>query len=182
MLPLMAGDVVTVPTDLVVTGDIVNATIVPADFSKPGRDSFAICGDADTVTAGNTFYYGPNFTLPTDSATTVAGMRCNIDAAGNATVGNVDEAIYENKAFSVLSFTCRNEQDANALVLFQLIVDEAVVVPAATCFIADNKRECVSDVQTTTDIAADAKVAMSAFSSSSVGANNGFICTVEVAF
>lgn len=144
----------------------------------PGRGHFVICGEATTIN-NNTVYYGPDIDLTADSST---GLDCDIDAVGNTTEATADAPAYTNKAVHVLGMTCRNEGDANAAISFTLRTAAGATVPSVTCSIADGERDCVADVQTTTIIAAGATVAVAGASSSNVGDNNGFVCSVDVAF
>lgn len=144
----------------------------------PGRDSFNICGEATTIN-NNTVYYGPSTTL---TANTFNGQACDINAVGNTTEATADEAVYTSKAVQVVGMTCRNEGDANAAISFTLRTAAGATVPSVTCTIADNARDCVADIQTTTAIAAGATVAIAAASTADVGDNNGFVCKVDVVY
>lgn len=141
-----------------------------------GIGSFKICGDADTVN-NNTVYYGADLTLAANHQ-----LNCDIDATGNTTEATVDIPVFTNKAFDVLGMTCRNEQDANADITYTLRTAEGATVPSVTCTIADGERDCVADIQTTTQIAAGATVSIGASSTSDVGAANGFICEIHTLF
>lgn len=177
-LPLMAGDVLFVPPGTVSSTDIVVATISPVDIGQPGRGSFSICGDAVTIDT-NTIYYGP---LKVLVANISDGAQCNINTTGSTVEVVVADIVYLNKAFAVLAMTCRNEKDADSNISFTFRSAGAVTTPSVTCTISDNDRDCVADVQTTTDIAAGATVAVAAAAASDIGINNGFNCQVEVAF
>ena len=143
-----------------------------------GVSSFTICGDGVTVNA-NTVYYGPSIVL---LANTSGGQTCDINATGNATEATADAPIYTNQAFQVLGMTCRNEGDAAMDVSYTLRSAEAAVAPSVTCSIADNDRDCVADVHTTTDIAAGATVAVAVASPTDLGAATGFVCQIFVAY
>lgn len=171
------GEVV-LPTGAIGTTEILDATILPADVAQPGRGSFNICGEATTID-NNTVYYGPSIVL---LASTSGGQTCDINAAGNTTEATADAPIYTNQAVAVLGMTCRNEADADADISFTLRTAAGDTVPSVTCTILDGERDCVADIQTTTDIAAGATVAIAAASSSDIGDDNGFNCQVEVAF
>ena len=158
----------TVVDDLTVSGDI---------FGK-GISSFNICGDATTVN-NNTVYYGPSITL---TANTSGGQACDITAAGNVTEATADEPIYTSQAVQVIGMTCRNAQDQGAAISYTLRTAAGATVPSVTCSIADNLRDCVADVQTTTLIAAGATVAIAAASTADVGASMGFVCQVFVQY
>jgi hypothetical protein len=155
-----------------------STSIAKEPLLNPGRDWFNICGEATTVN-NNTVYYGPSITLLASSGN---GQTCDIHAAGNATEATADAPIYTNKAVQVLGMTCRNEADANANITYTLRTAAGATVPSVTCTIADGERDCVADVQTTTAIAAGATVVIAASSSSDVGDNNGFVCTISVAY
>ncbi len=143
-----------------------------------GVDFFNICGEATTVN-NNTVYYGPSIVL---LANTMNGQTCDINATGNTTEATADAPIYTNKAVKVQGMTCRNEADANAAVTFTLRTAAGATVPSVTCTIADNERDCVADVQTTTNIAAGAAVAIAASSTANIADNNGFVCNVAVTY
>jgi phage tail sheath gpL-like len=143
-----------------------------------GIGFFNICGEATTIN-NNTVYYGPNLTL---TANTINGQACDINAAGSTTEATADAPVYTNKAFKVQGMTCRNEGDANANISFTLRTAEGATVPSVTCTIADNERDCVADIGTSTDIAAGATVAIAAASSGNIGDNNGFVCTISTTF
>jgi hypothetical protein len=143
-----------------------------------GVSSFNICGDNTTIN-DNIVYYGPSIAL---TANTSGGQACDINAAGNTTEGTADAPIYTSQAFQVLGMTCRNEADAGADISYTLRSAAAATVPSVTCTIADDDRDCVADVQSTTDIAAGATVAVAAAAGSAVGDNTGFICQVFVAY
>ena len=153
-------------------------SIGAAEMTYSHRGSFNICGDATTVNA-NTVYYGPNLTL---LANTSGGQTCDINAAGNTTEATVDLLVYADKAFAVTGMTCRGEGDMAMDLSYTLRSAAAATVPSVTCTIPDNYVDCVADVQTTTDIAAGATVAIAVAGAGSVGANGGFVCEVEVAF
>lgn len=142
-----------------------------------GRDFFTICGEATTIN-NNTVYYGPGTTLTANTS----GQNCDINATGNTTEATADEPIFASQAFHVTGMTCRNEADANANISFTLRTAAGATSPSVTCTIADNARNCVADIQTTTQIAAGATVAIAASSTSDVGDNNGFICKVDIAY
>ncbi len=154
-------------------------TVAYDPLINPGRAFFTICGEATTVN-NNTVYYGPITTTLT--ANIPGGQACDIDGAGNTTEATADAPAFGAKAFHVLGMTCRNEADANANISFTLRSAAAATTPSVTCTIADGERDCVADVQTTTAIASGATVAVAAASSSDVGDNNGFICTVSIAY
>lgn len=149
-----------------------------AASASPGTGWFNICGNADTVN-NNTVYYGPDITLLASSGN---GQTCDINAAGNTTEATADAPILTNQAFQVSGMICRNEADANADISFTLRSAAAATTPSVTCTIADGERDCVADVQTTTAIAAGATVAVAAASTSDVGINNGFLCTVSIRY
>ena len=157
--------------------DVVKVNVTQLGLVKQNRGSFVICGEADTVN-NNTVYYGPDITL----ATSNGGLTCDINAAGNTTEATADAPVYTNQAVEVRGMTCRNEADANADISFTLRTAAGATVPSVTCTISDGERDCVADIKTTTDIAAGATVAIAAASTSNVGANNGFVCDVEVAY
>ena len=142
-----------------------------------GISSFLICGDGTTVST-NTVYYGPSIVL---LANTSGGQTCEINAAGNTTEATADAPIYTSKAVQVLGMTCRNEGDAAMDVTYTLRSAEAATTPAIACTIADDDRDCVADVQSTTDIAAGATVAVAVSAGADLGANTGFVCQVFVA-
>jgi len=156
---------------------VVSTTGVVSWSTLNGRGHFTICGDADTVN-DNTVYYGPDTTLVANTN----GLKCDIAAVGNATEATADAPVYTSQAFQVLAMTCRNAQDANANISFTLRTAAGATAPSVTCTIADDARDCVADIQTTTAVAAGATVAIAAASTSDIGASNGFICEVEVAF
>lgn len=147
-------------------------------LGSQGIDFFNVCGEATTIN-NNTIYYGASTTL---TANTFNGQACDINAVGNATEATADSPIYTNKDVYITGMTCRNEADANANISYTLRTAAGATVPSVTCTIADGERDCVADVQTTTAIAAGATVAVAAASSSNVGDNNGFVCTVGVAY
>lgn len=148
-----------------------------AGVAHAGRDFFTICGDNTTIN-NNTVYYGPSTTL---TANTANGQACDINAAGNTTEATADEPILTG-AFHVLGMTCRNEADANAAISYTLRSAAAATTPSVTCTIADDIRSCVADVQTTTQIAAGATVAIAAASTGNIGDNTGFVCKVDIAY
>ena len=142
-----------------------------------GRGVFVICGDATTVN-NNTVFYGPDLSLSANNE----GFNCDINAVGGAVEADEDEPIYTNQEFLVASMTCRNEGDADASISYTLRNDGGNLTPSVTCTIADNERDCVANVQTTTTVHAADAVALAVASTSDVGNNNGFICTVQVRF
>lgn len=143
-----------------------------------GFDTFNICGEATTIN-NNTIYYGPSTTL---TANTLNGQACDINATGNATEATADAPIYTNQAFKVTGMTCRNEGDANADISFTLRTAAGATSPSVTCTIADGERDCVADVQTSTNIAAGATVAIAAASTGDIADGNGFVCAVGVSY
>lgn len=159
--------------------ELNNVAVDEALMAKQGRGSFVICGEADTVN-NNTVYYGPDITLLGTSG--FGGLTCDINAVGNTTEATADAPIYTNQAVAVMGMTCRNEADANADISFTLRTAAGATTPSVTCTISDGERDCVADVQTTTDIAAGATVAIAAASTGDIAAANGFVCEVEVAY
>ncbi len=156
----------------------IDATLVGANNAYPGEGWFNICGEATTIN-NNTVYYGPSNTLLASSGN---GQTCDINAVGNTTEATADAPTLTNQAFHVTGMVCRNEGDANAAVSFTLRTAAGATAPSVTCSIADGERDCVADVQTTTIIAAGATVAVAAASTSDVADNNGFVCTVAIAY
>lgn len=175
---LVAGGVMHARPGIVVSREIVDATILPADFSQAGRSTFSICGEATTIN-NNTIYYEPSLTLAADTS---GGQKCDINAVGNATETSADNIVFTNQAFAVLGMTCRNEGDANADISFTLRAAAADVSPSVRCVIADGDRECVANEQTTTNVAASALISLAATSTGDIPDANGFNCHVEVAF
>jgi hypothetical protein len=173
---LMVLDFTNDDQDIITATDVFGLGSDATD--QGGRGHFVICGEATTIN-NNTVYYGPDIDLTADSST---GLDCDIDATGNATEATADAPAYTNKAVHVTGMTCRNEGDANANISFTLRTAAGATVPSVTCTIADGERDCVADIQTTTAIAAGATVAVAGASSSNVGDNNGFVCTVDVSF
>lgn len=142
-----------------------------------GRGVFVVCGDATTVN-NNTVYYGPDISLSANNE----GFNCDINAVGGTVEADEDEPVYTNQEFLVASMTCRNEGDANANITYTLRNDAGDTTPSVTCTIADNERDCVANIQTTSTIHAADAVAIAVSSTSDIGNNNGFICTVQVRF
>ncbi len=140
--------------------------------------SFNICGEATTVN-NNTVYYGPSIIL---LANTSGGQTCDINAAGSVTESVDDEPIYTNQAVQVVGMTCRTEADANAAISYTLRTAEVPTVPSVTCSVADGERDCVADIQTTTEIAAAATVAIAAASTADIADANGFVCQVFLTY
>lgn len=165
---------------LKIAGTAISASAAQINLvgANPGRGFFTICGDAVTIN-NNTIYYGPSDTL---TANVPGGAACDITAAGNATEATADAPAFGDLGFQVLGMWCRNQADANAAVSFTLRTAAGATVPSVTCSIADNSRNCVADVQTTTAVASGATVAVAAASTSDVGASNGFSCTIAIAY
>jgi len=163
--PTVAGSVPTVGTDGVTA------------WVPPGRATIVICGDQVTVADATPVYYGPNRTL----TATASGLTCDLAAAGDVTEATVDEPAFDALAFQVLSLVCRNTADANAAVSYTLRTAAGATTPSVTCSIADNGRDCTTNVGTTTAIASAATLAVAVASTADLGAN-GFVCTLNVAF
>lgn len=166
-----------IASETITNDNIDNGTILFADMFQAGIAHAVICGEATTIN-NNTVYYGPNLTWVTSST----GMTCDGNAAGNTTEATVDEPIYTNQGFFVRGMVCRNEADANADISFTLRDNAGATTPSVTCTIADNERNCVADVQSTTVIAAGSPVAIAAASTGNIADNNGFVCTLYVAY
>ena len=139
-----------------------------------GVTTFNICGEGTTVN-NNTVFYGPSIVL---LANTSGGQTCDINAAGNTTEATADAPILTNQAIGVVGMTCRNEGDAGADLSFTLRTAAGATSPSVTCTISDNDRDCVADIQTTTNIAAAATVAVAVASSGDIGDGNGFVCQI----
>lgn len=148
-----------------------------AALENAARFSYRICGDATTVN-NNTVYYGPSLTL---TANTHDGLACDITAAGNTTEATADEPILQGTAHQVLGMVCRLAADLNADISFTLRTAAGATTPSVTCTIPDNSISCAANVQTTTNIAAGATVAIAAASTSNLGAD-GFVCNVSAAY
>lgn len=155
---------------------LVATTTGVLSYRPPGRAQITICGDQTTV-AANTVYYGPNRTL----AANATGLTCDLTALGNITEATVDEPAFDALTFQVLSQVCRNTIDANADVSYTLRTAGGATTPSVTCTIADNGRDCTTNVGTTTVIASAATLAIAVASAGDLDAN-GFVCTLEVAF
>jgi len=170
---------ITLSTDSTGDGEVVlpAGSIGASEETYAGRAQIVICGDQDTVN-NNTIYYGPSVTL---TATDTGGMDCDLTAAGNATEATADAPAFGAKAFQVRGMVCRSG-DQNASVSYTLRSAAAATTPSVTCTIADNETDCVADIQTTTNIASGATVAIAAASTSNVGAVGGFACTIDIAY
>lgn len=143
-----------------------------------GRTQIHICGDLDTVN-NTTLFWGPEKTVA--ASATIGGLQCDTTQAGNGTEANVDEPVFNAKAFQVLGMICHTV-DLGASVVFTLRSAAAGLTPAVTCTVADNELDCVADVQTTTAVASGATFALQAFSSSDMGAATVFQCDIELAY
>ena len=160
--------------------EILDGTVNAADLAFAGRGQFTICGDATTVNA-NTVYYGPDMAVVT-SATVGLNRRCDTTAAGNVTEATADAPAYTATAFHVLGMECMHV-DSGFSLSFTLRTAAGATTPSVTCSTVDNDLGCVADVQTTTQIASGATVAVAVASASDVTtANVPFVCTVFVAF
>lgn len=172
-----ATNMLAVAGPLEVDGAVVLGTqTVTTSLQNPGRYTFTICGDETTVN-NNTVYYGPDLTL----AATFDGLTCDIAAVGNTTEATVDEPLFAGKDVHVVGMVCRNAADANADVSYTLRNAAGATTPSVTCTIADNGRDCVADVQTTTVLAAGSTFAVAVASTGDLGAV-GFVCQITVAF
>lgn len=167
---------VVLPTGAVSGTEILDGTIGAADEAYAGRGQIVICGDAVTVN-NNTVYYGPNTAV---TATAIGGMTCNTAAAGNVTEATADEPAFTAKAFQVRGMVCR-QVDGNATLTYTLRTAAAATVPSVTCATTDGQLDCVADVQTTTEIASGATVAVSVASTADVG-TVAFVCVIDVAY
>lgn len=156
---------------------------------RPGQhdilhSTFNVCGDATTVN-NNTIYYGPGGADGSQIdlvENVINGQTCDINAAGSGTEADEDALVYTSEAVKVLGMTCRNEGDAGADITFTLRTAAGATVPSVACTISDDDRDCVADIQTTTDIAVGATVAIAVSSTGNIGDGNGFVCQVVVSF
>jgi hypothetical protein len=167
---------VALPAGSIDGTEILDGTINAADEAYAGRGQIVICGDLVTIN-NNTVYYGPNTAV---SATGSGGMTCDTSAAGNVTEATADAPAFTAKAFQVRGMVCRTV-DTNATVSFTLRTAAGATVPSVTCSAADNELDCVGDVQTTTEIASAATVAVAAASTADVG-TAAFVCTIDIAY
>ena len=115
------------------------------------------------------------------SSATVAQDTCYSTAAGNVTEATADAPTFTAKAFQVTGMICRNAQDANATISYTLRTAAGATSPSVTCTIADNERDCVADIQSTTAVGSGATVAIAAASTSDVGTSQ-FMCRVFIRY
>lgn len=146
-----------------------------AALSLPGRAEITICGDGTTIN-NNTVYYGPSM-VPVAGA----GRTCDITQAGNTTEATADEAALDATAFQVLSMDCLTADPGASGVSFTLRSAAAATTPSVTCSVANTKKGCTANVQTTTAIASGATVAIAAASAGNQG-TTPFVCTLHVAY
>lgn len=163
---------------------IIDSTTVAENLLKyAGRGTFTVCGDIATVN-NNTVYYGPSQAV-VDSAT--AGMvTCNTDASGNTTEATASEPAIAGRAIVPLGMVCYSTDmgaTGSPLTYTLRAADAAYDAGAITTSIADNVLSGASPVNTigTTEIAANAAVAVALSSGADVGAG-AFICQVSYAF
>ncbi len=151
-----------------------------AATQRPGHWAFQICGNATTVN-NNTIYYGP--TQAITSSATVGRRTCDTTAAGSATEATADEPALTGKAFAVTALTCTSADPGVASGLtYTLRSAAAAVSPATACTIANGAAgSCVANIQTTTDVASGATVAIAVSSLGDIG-SVPFICDVDVVF
>lgn len=144
-------------------------------LALPGRAEITICGDGTTIN-NNTVYYGPSM-VPVAS-----GERtCDITQAGNATEATADTPALDNTAFQVLSMDCLTADPGASGVSFTLRNNAAATVPSVTCSVANTKKGCTANIQTTTAIAAGNPISIAAASAGDQGATP-FACTIHVAY
>lgn len=168
-----SGGELVIPTGATLTVDTV--AVNHNALSLPGRATFTICGDGDTIN-NNTVYYGASM-VPVAGA----GRTCDITAAGNTTEATADAPAFEGTAFQVLSMDCLTVDPGASGVTFALRTAEGATVPSVTCTAANTDLGCTANVQTTTAIASGATVAIAASSAGDQGAT-AFACTVHVAY
>lgn len=167
---------VALPAGSIDGTEILDGTINAADEAYAGRAQIVICGDLTTIN-NNTVYYGPNRAV---TAAGTSGMTCDVSAAGNTTEATADAPAFEAQAFHVRAMVCRTV-DTGETVSFTLRTAEGATTPSVTCSIADNELDCVADVQTTTQIASAATIAVAAASTGDLG-TAAFVCTLDVVF
>lgn len=162
---------ITTTGTLTVDGVVVNKK----QLSLPGRAEITICGDGTTIN-NNTIYYGPSM-VPVAS-----GERtCDITQAGNATEATADTPALDNTAFQVLSMDCLTADPGASGVSFTLRNNAAASVPSVTCSVANTKKGCTANIQTTTAVAAGNPISIAAASAGDQG-TTPFACTIHIAY
>lgn len=177
----------TVTTDG--TGD---GEVVLPDSSVSGQDEVGggmlmqaiFCGDLPNNTTNYTspitgypggIFYDAGLT-GSDLSYTLAGTGCA--AEDNTTEGTADEVMFTQRAVKALGLYCRVSSSGANGVTLRLRSATANVTPDLTCTIATGSTECVSYTPTTTDIAANATVAVSAVSTEDLSAQD-YWCMVQ---
>ncbi len=169
----IAGSFTTLTTTGAITVDSV--VVNRKQLTLPGRVDITICGDGTTIN-NNTVYYGPSM-VPVAGA----GRTCDITQAGNTTEATADEPALDATAFQVLSMDCLTADPGASGVSFTLRSAAAASTPSVTCSVANTKKGCTANVQTTTAIASGATIAIAAASAGNQG-TTPFVCTIHAAY
>lgn len=179
---------------LTVTTDGTGDSEVVLPDSSVGRDEVGgnmlvqgiFCGDLPNNTTNYTspitgYPSGPFYAATTtgnDLSYALAGDGCA--AQDDTTEANADEIMFTQTATKVIGLYCRVSGSGANGVTLAVRSAAAALTPAVTCTIATGSTECTSYTPTTTDVAANATLAVSAVSTEDLSAQD-YWCMVQFA-
>jgi hypothetical protein len=143
------------------------------------------CGDLPNNTTNYTspitgypggIFYNAGLT-GSDLGYILAGTGCS--AEDDTTEGNADEIMFTQTAAKATGLYCRVTGSGANGVVFNVRSATAALTPALTCTIATGSTECTSYTPTTTNIAANATVAVSAVATEDLSAQD-YWCMVQL--
>lgn len=167
------------------TGSQNSAVVLPDNSVGGGEMSGVVfnvifCGE---LAENGTTYLGPALApLTGDATASYAIGSAGCDALDNTTEGTADAPLFALAAFKIMGMWCQTDGTLGAgeTLVYTMRTAEADTVPAITCTISAGQQECRTLTGTTTDIAANATVAMKAVETSNNADDNGS-CKVSIA-
>lgn len=178
----------TVTTDSTGDDEVVlpDSTIGPDEVGANMLIQAAFCGDLPSST---TNYASPITGYPNGVFYTGALTSVNLDyslagdgcaAEDSTTEATADEVMFADVAAKALGFYCQVSSSGSNGVEFHLRTAAGATTPDVTCTIATGENGCFAATPTTTDIAADATVAISATTTENLSAQD-YWCMAQFA-
>lgn len=178
----------TVTTDSTGDAEVVlpNSSIGKAEIGGNMLVNSIFCGDLPNNTTNytspiNGYPSGPFYDVglvASDLGYGLAGTGCA--AQDDTTEANADEIMFTQTAMKVIGLYCRVSSSGSNGVTLAVRSATAALTPAVTCTIATGSTECTSYTPTTTNIAANATVAVSAVDTENLSAQD-YWCMVQFA-
>lgn len=177
-----AAPAIQIQTDGTGDGELtVPEGSIAADEVSMVTDHVIFCGQADE---NGTIYLGPATTQfwGNNTADWTAGSA-GCDALDNATEATADDPLWTNVSYKIMGGVCYTDATLGAgeSVIFTMRSAAADTTPQQTCTIGVGESDCSITIATTTDVAANATVAMKAVEASN-NADDNLWCRMTIAY